>query len=182
MVPSEGQRPLDPTVQAIRRARLRALIDELDGDGVRSWSELGQILAVLDGAALQRLLNGSPITDELAREMEWAMHKPVGWMDGDHSHRQKPGGRDASGAVLNPPAADRHGWDLTDHIGDLIREGYLPKGSPAREVARHVMEAGERSLTKPQRIVYERSLLRALRAYDTGEPRTRIMELLVRDT
>lgn len=73
--------PADTTVQAIRRARLRELIDELDAEGIRSWSELGKILAVLNGTDLQRLLTSEVITDEIAREMEWAMHKPGGWMD-----------------------------------------------------------------------------------------------------
>jgi len=76
-----GRLPADPTVQAIRRARLRELIDELDGEGIRSWSELGKILAVLNGTDLQKLLTSEVITDEIAREMEWSMHKPAGWMD-----------------------------------------------------------------------------------------------------
>ncbi|MGN6479203.1 hypothetical protein [Luteibacter sp.] len=43
-----------------------------------------QILGGLHGDELARLLQGAPISDAIAREMEWAMHRPARWKDQTH--------------------------------------------------------------------------------------------------
>ncbi|UPG88253.1 hypothetical protein L2Y96_12570 [Luteibacter aegosomaticola] len=75
----------DPIIQACRRACLLVLINELDAEGIHSWRALGKILGGLSGNDLKALVTGDPISNEIAREMEWTMHKPVGWMDGGHA-------------------------------------------------------------------------------------------------
>jgi hypothetical protein len=41
----------------------------------------GAIVAKISGRELDALLDGDPIPDALAREVEWAMHRPDGWLD-----------------------------------------------------------------------------------------------------
>lgn len=64
-----------------RRANLRHLMHVLDEEGVLSWDAQGKILAGISGMHLLGLLRGDPFTDELAREIEWAMNRPAGWLD-----------------------------------------------------------------------------------------------------
>lgn len=72
-------------------------------------------------------------------------------------------------------------WDLKALIRGLISDGYLVDGSPAEQVARQILDGGEDSLSREQRMVFERSLLHAVRAYANAEPRLRILERLMRD-
>jgi len=52
---------------------------------MRSWRALGKVLGGISGNDLKAMVTGEPITDKVAREMEWAMHRPAGWMDGRHA-------------------------------------------------------------------------------------------------
>jgi hypothetical protein len=54
---------------------------------VKPWSQSGRplsetgIFAAMTGAELQALMDGGTISNDLAREIEWAMHRPEGWPD-----------------------------------------------------------------------------------------------------
>lgn len=66
--------------QTRRRANLRHLIELLHEEGIQSWHLQGAILGML-GADLKALIEGAAITNEVAREIEWSMHRPTGWLD-----------------------------------------------------------------------------------------------------
>jgi hypothetical protein len=68
-------------LQTRRRANLRHLIQSLDDEGIQSWSVQAGIFANMTGSELQELMDGGTISDDLAREIEWAMHRPEGWLD-----------------------------------------------------------------------------------------------------
>lgn len=72
------------SLQRIRRTNLRLLIDQLVADGVTTEQEQAQLLGGLRGQELNALLQGAPISDSAAREMEWGTHRPVHWMDQTH--------------------------------------------------------------------------------------------------
>lgn len=67
--------------QTRRRANLRQLIQTLDSAGIQSLSEQAAIFANITGRELEALMRGEFIPDALAREIEWAMHRPNGWLD-----------------------------------------------------------------------------------------------------
>lgn len=68
-------------LQTRRRANLRHLIRSLEEEGVQSVAVQAAILANMTGPQLQALMEGDTIPDTLAREIEWAMHRPNGWLD-----------------------------------------------------------------------------------------------------
>jgi hypothetical protein len=69
----------DP-IQVIRRRNLRRLIAELRGDGVSQWKALAISLGI-EPAVLDDIRTGGPISDTVAREIEWAMQRPARWLD-----------------------------------------------------------------------------------------------------
>ncbi|WP_157006507.1 hypothetical protein [Luteibacter yeojuensis] len=71
-------------MQAIRRGNLRLLMATLSTEGVDAWDTSGKLLAGISGVQLRALMRGMVIDDAMAREMEWSMQRPVGWMD--HAH------------------------------------------------------------------------------------------------
>jgi hypothetical protein len=76
--PARGHLP--DTVQLNRRGNLRSILRELDGDGIQSALLIDQVLGLPDGT-LKAIRKGAGITDSMAREIEWVMHRPVGWLD-----------------------------------------------------------------------------------------------------
>lgn len=56
------------------------LIQSLDNEGIQSWSAQAAIFANMTGPQLQTLMEGDPISNALAREIEWAMHRPSCWL------------------------------------------------------------------------------------------------------
>jgi hypothetical protein len=70
-------------LQTRRRANLRHLIQSLEEEGVQSASAQAAILANMTGPQLQALMDGDAISYTLAREIEWAMNRPSGWLDRD---------------------------------------------------------------------------------------------------
>jgi hypothetical protein len=69
-------------LQTRRRANLRHLLQSLDREGVQSWTAQGAILANMTGLELRAMMEGALISNALAREIEWSMHRPDGWLDG----------------------------------------------------------------------------------------------------
>ncbi|WP_354513138.1 MULTISPECIES: hypothetical protein [unclassified Luteibacter] len=70
-------------LQRIRRANLVSLMEELGPDGLEPRIRKSKLLG-LSREALQRAIGGGGLTDEEAREVEWAMNRPRGWLDTDH--------------------------------------------------------------------------------------------------
>lgn len=68
------------TLQARRWANLRRLLAELEADGIESTLLIQQVLGLRAGV-LAKLHKGAEISDAMARELEWAMHRPGGWLD-----------------------------------------------------------------------------------------------------
>lgn len=66
-----------------RMENLFAIRRELERDGVCSRQQQADILGTRE-IELMRILDGHPVSDVLAREIEWAMHKPDRWLDEDH--------------------------------------------------------------------------------------------------
>jgi hypothetical protein len=75
---SKGMLP--ETAQAHRRANLRRLLLELESEGIESNLLIDQVLGLRTGV-LAELRKGDDIPDALAREIEWAMNRPPGWLD-----------------------------------------------------------------------------------------------------
>lgn len=69
--------------QTRRRANLRHLILHHQKDGLTSWDLIGELVAGVDGETLTALIRDEPITDALARDIEWHANRPMGWMDAE---------------------------------------------------------------------------------------------------
>ncbi|MGF6494194.1 hypothetical protein ABIE56_002385 [Luteibacter sp. 621] len=76
--PARGHLP--DTLQLNRRANLRLILHELEGDGIESALLIDQVLGLPAGTSAS-LRKGADVTDSMAREIEWAMNRPVGWLD-----------------------------------------------------------------------------------------------------
>jgi len=74
----------DEGIQLNRRTNLRGVLIELDWLGVCSYENQAAFLGLGKRHVLTDLLRGSDITAAAARDIEWAMQKRAGWMDGDH--------------------------------------------------------------------------------------------------
>lgn len=72
-----------------RSANLAQIVRELGGERAGGMFSIAQILGVPE-AELWLILNGAPMSDEAAKEIEWAAHKPAGWMDGAHELEPTP--------------------------------------------------------------------------------------------
>lgn len=68
-------------LQTRRRANLRHLIQALEREGIQSWALQAGILGDISGPELQAIMADGTITDAFAREVEWAMQRPSGWLD-----------------------------------------------------------------------------------------------------
>lgn len=73
-------------IQRNRHANLRVILRECTFDGICRRPGIALALHT-DCATVARLLAGAPISETYARELEWLMHKPAGWMDEDVRYR-----------------------------------------------------------------------------------------------
>lgn len=69
-----------PIIQAHRHANLELLLAELNADLPSSVAFAAEILG-LHPAVLAGLRGGADIRTPTAREVEWVMHRPAGWLD-----------------------------------------------------------------------------------------------------
>jgi len=72
-----------------RRANLIAILRELAWDGVETLQGQARLLGA-PAKVLHAIVIGKAMPDALAREIEWATHKPMLWMDEaqpSHLHR-----------------------------------------------------------------------------------------------
>ncbi|MGA7437038.1 MAG: hypothetical protein WBW32_02785 [Luteibacter sp.] len=67
-------------MQTHRRANLSRLLFELESDGIESNLLIDQVLGLRTGV-LASVRKGADIPDAIAREIEWAMNRPPGWLD-----------------------------------------------------------------------------------------------------
>lgn len=70
-------------LQRIRHSNLLALCSILGNDNVVGTAAQAAVLGVSE-SVLRAWLDGRLISDGLARELEWAVQRPSGWMDEDH--------------------------------------------------------------------------------------------------
>lgn len=63
-----------------RRANLIAIVRELAWDGVDTLQGQAQLLGT-HATTLHAFIMGRAMPDAMAREIEWAAHKPALWMD-----------------------------------------------------------------------------------------------------
>jgi hypothetical protein len=66
-----------------RRANLASILKELNSEGIVGMTLAAQVLGLRE-PDLKAMLDGAPVSDATARDVEWAAHKPTGWMDGAH--------------------------------------------------------------------------------------------------
>jgi hypothetical protein len=71
----------------IRRERLHRLLMRVAAEGSASFQAQADRLGV-SVDLLQEYLTNRPLPDDIARDIEWALHLPDGWLDGtpDASH------------------------------------------------------------------------------------------------
>lgn len=97
---AHGQAAADEVAQVLRAAsqanqvnrrstNLAEVVRELGGERTGGMALVAQVLGVPE-ASLWVLLRGAPMSDEVAKEIEWAVHKPVGWLDGAHEVELAP--------------------------------------------------------------------------------------------
>jgi hypothetical protein len=67
-------------LQQVRRKNLRMLLNELRLEGVTSREARARMLGI-PPEEFSRLVDGAPIGDKVARDAEWAMNRPRGWLD-----------------------------------------------------------------------------------------------------
>lgn len=72
-----------------RSTNLAEVVRALGGERAGGMSLVSQVLGVPE-ADLWLILHGSPMSDEVAKEIEWAANKPAGWMDGAHELEPTP--------------------------------------------------------------------------------------------
>ncbi|UPG88227.1 hypothetical protein L2Y96_12435 [Luteibacter aegosomaticola] len=66
--------------QVNRRGNLRAVLEELEDEGIVGVAAKAHCLQV-NPLLLENMLNGGYIPDAFAREVEWVMQRRAGWMD-----------------------------------------------------------------------------------------------------
>jgi hypothetical protein len=76
----DAKRPMP----SIRIINFRCVLEELGHDGVDDGPTQARILGLSD-KALGDILAGGIICDAMARNIEWAAHKPYRWLDADHA-------------------------------------------------------------------------------------------------
>jgi hypothetical protein len=78
--PRPRQGLLPDTVQLNRRGNLRLVLQDLEGEGIESFPLIDQVLGLAAGS-IKVIQKGAYITDAMAREIEWSMNLPKGWLD-----------------------------------------------------------------------------------------------------
>jgi len=67
-------------LQRVRRNNLRLLLNELRREGIGCRQSRARMLGIPPDE-FGRIVDGAPIGDRLARDVEWAMNRPRGWLD-----------------------------------------------------------------------------------------------------
>jgi hypothetical protein len=78
--------PIPNLVQLNRRANLRLILKELTSEDVKGIQAQAKALHI-GLRFLEEMLTGGYIPETFAREVEWVMQKPDGWMDEDERER-----------------------------------------------------------------------------------------------
>lgn len=72
-----------------RRENLALMLNELGADLESGLSLAANVLGIPE-SGLRAMLEGGPISDSVARDVEWAASKPPGWLDGEHQAEPTP--------------------------------------------------------------------------------------------
>lgn len=74
---------IEVLAQTRRRANLRHLVTLLQKDRLLSLDLVGKIIGGIDSKSLAGLLREEPISDGIARDIEWHANRPRGWLDAE---------------------------------------------------------------------------------------------------
>lgn len=67
-----------------RRSNLAIVLRELDWSGVEGLKGKAHTLGTTSKILRAIILDRQSMPESLARDIEWIVHKPAGWMDEDH--------------------------------------------------------------------------------------------------
>ncbi|WP_413623593.1 hypothetical protein [Luteibacter sp. Lutesp34] len=71
-------------IQHARHVNLRAVLTQLQREGLAGYEEQAQHLGSVTGQQLAAMDQGAPIDASFAAQVEWALHRRRGWMDELH--------------------------------------------------------------------------------------------------
>lgn len=72
-----------------RRTNLVSVLDDLGADLAMGLPLAARVLGIPE-SDLRTMLEGGPISDSVARDIEWAASRPAGWLDGEHPVERSP--------------------------------------------------------------------------------------------
>jgi hypothetical protein len=71
-------------VQHARHTNLRAVLAQLDREGIAGYGEQAEYLGSVTSGQLADMAGGAPIDSTFSDHVEWALHRRRGWMDELH--------------------------------------------------------------------------------------------------
>ncbi|WP_036142541.1 hypothetical protein [Luteibacter sp. 9135] len=71
-------------VQHARHTNLRAVLAQLDREGIAGFPDQAEYLGSVTSGHLAAMVNGDPIETLFSEHVEWALHRRRGWMDELH--------------------------------------------------------------------------------------------------
>ena len=73
-------------IQTARHINLRAVLVQLEREGVVGYEEQAQHLGNVTAQRLAEMDRGATIDTLFAEHVEWALHRRRGWMDESHDN------------------------------------------------------------------------------------------------
>ncbi|HEY4293059.1 hypothetical protein [Luteibacter sp.] len=73
-------------MQTARHINLRAVLVQLEREGISGYDEQAQHLGNVTAQRLMEMDRGGPIDTPFAEHVEWALHRRRGWMDELHDN------------------------------------------------------------------------------------------------
>lgn len=71
-------------VQHARHTNLRAVLAQLDREGIAGYADQAEYLGGVTPVHLAAMVDGDPIETLFSEHVEWALHRRRGWMDELH--------------------------------------------------------------------------------------------------
>jgi hypothetical protein len=71
-------------LQHARHTNLRAVLAQLDREGITGYAEQAEYLGSVTPGHLAAMAGGDPIETLFSEHVEWALHRRRGWMDELH--------------------------------------------------------------------------------------------------
>jgi hypothetical protein len=73
-------------IQHARHTNLRAVLAQLDREGIAGYGEQAEHLGSVTPQQLAAMACGAPIEASFSNHVEWALHRRHGWMDELHEN------------------------------------------------------------------------------------------------